>query len=171
MIQHTRVCKAFKFEKKGVTNNATFSGAAVLMQEGLFLVAKSVTKESENVAGAMFGLLGMMIASKLSSLAKMDYPYSVVTCNELPDQVRELQDFRNLKDKHRIVIVDRSEILGYMSSFLGGFKLVCTGEDIVLVGSKKKLKSFFDEYGYSEYDPTKKAEDQEPEAESQKVTF
>ena len=153
VMEHTKVCRRFKFEKKGITKNASFSGPVVLLGDGLFLVAKSVTTGSEVMTTALFGLLGALIASLSSSVAKMEFPYPAATCDELPDELRSLKAFGKLKEKHRIVVVQREDILGFTSSFLGGFKLVCAGEDIVLMGSKKKLKSSFLEHGYAEYEP------------------
>ncbi len=152
-MQHIRLCKKFKFKKKGSTKNASFSGPVVLMQEGLFLVAKSVTTESQGAAMALFGLIGALIASWFSSLDKINFPYPVVAYNDLPEQLRNVEGFGKLTEKHKIVIVKREQILGYTSSFFKGFKLICTGEEIVLLGSKRKLISSFVEYGYTEYKP------------------
>ena len=152
-MQHVRVSKSFKFDKSGTTKDALFSGPVVLMKEGLFLVAKKVTTDSQNVAMAVFGLLGALIASLFSSLNKINFPYPVVTCSELPELLREIEDFIRLKEKHKIIIVQREEILGFTSSFFKGFRLVCSGEEIRLMGSKKKLIANFVEFGYAEYKP------------------
>lgn len=152
-MRHTKVCTRFKFESKGITKNATFSGPVVLLPEGLFLAAKGVTTESANAAAAMFGLLGALLASLFSSLDKIEFPYPAVTCNDLPEQVRNLEGFGKLKEKHRIVIVKREQILGYTSSFFKPFTLICAGEDVVLLGPRKKLISVFSEYGYAEHKP------------------
>jgi len=152
-MQNIRVCSRFKFDKKGSTKNASFSGPVVLLQDGLFLVAKSVTTESAHLAMALFGLLGALFASFFSSLDNIKFPYPAVRCGDLPDQLRNIKGFGRLKEKYRIVIVKREEIIGYTSSFFGTFKLICTGEEIVLLGSRRKLISSFIEYGYAEYKP------------------
>lgn len=156
VMQQIRVCKSFKFAKSGTTKDASFTGPVVLMQEGLFLVAKKVTTNSHHVAGAVFGLLGVLIASLFDSLDKTTFPYPVVTESELPDALRDVESFGRLKEKHKIVILQREQILGYTSSFIKGFRLVCTGEEIRLMGSKKKLITSFVEFGYAEYKPEEK---------------
>ena len=152
-MQHVRVCNSFKFDKSGTTKDALFSGPVVLMQEGLFLVAKKVTTNSQNVAMAVFGLLGALIASLFSSLEKINFPYPVVTESELPQTLRDVEGFGRLKEKYKIVVVQREQILGYAYSFFKGFRLICDGEEIRLLGSKKKLIASFIEFGYAEYKP------------------
>ena len=152
-MQHKKIAKRFRFEKDGITKNATFSGPVVLLQDGLFLVAKSVRTQSAGTAMALFGLLGALFVSLFSSLSKINFPYPAITCAELPDQLRDIKGFGKLKEKHRIIVLRREEILGYKSSLFGGFKLICTGENIFLLDSKKKLISGFLEHGYVEYKP------------------
>lgn len=150
-MQHIKLCKSFKFDKRGTTKDASFTGPVVLMQEGLFLVAKKVTTNSHHIAGAVFGIIGVLIASLFDSLDKITFPYPVVTESELPPPLRDIEGFGRLKEKHKIVIVQREQILGYTCSFLKGFRVICDGEEIRLTGSKKKLIASFIEYGYMEY--------------------
>ena len=74
-MQHIKLCKRFRFDEKGSTKNASFFGPVVLLEDGLFLVAKSVTTQSANMLIAMFGLLGALLATLFSPLKKIKFPY------------------------------------------------------------------------------------------------
>ena len=150
-MQDTKICKSFKFDEKGTTKNATFSGAVIAFDAGFLLVPKSMQSQTGATMMAMFGLLGMLIASFSNNLKKVQFPYPTITYAELEQLFPGVGGLGRLKLDQRIVVLKRDQVLGYTASFWTGVKLVCSGEDVALMGSKKKIVAALAEFGYQEH--------------------
>jgi hypothetical protein len=99
----------------------------------------------------MFGLLGMLIASFSNNVKKVDFPYPTITYAMLEEIFPGVAGLGRLKPDQRIVLLKRDQVLGYTSSFWTGVQLVCSGENVSLMGSKKKITAALAEFGYQEH--------------------
>ena len=149
-MQDTTIAKSFKFEKKGSTKNATFSGPVIAFDDGFLLVPKKMQSETGAGMVAMFGLLGMLIASFSNNVKKVNFPYPTITHAELEQVFPGVGGLGRLKPDQRIVVLKRDQVLGYTASFWTGVQLVCSGENVSLMGSKKKIVAALAEFGYQQ---------------------
>ena len=150
-MQDTTISKSFKFDQKGTTKNATFSGPVIAFDDGFLLVPKSMQSESGAAMMAMFGLLGMLIASFSNKVSKVEFPYPTITYAELEQIFPGVGGLGRLKPAQRIVALKRDQVLGYTSSFWTGVQLVCSGENVSLMGSRKKIVAALADFGYQEH--------------------
>jgi hypothetical protein len=107
--------------------------------------------ESGAAMAASFGLLGFLIASLSNNVKKVEFPYPTITYGELDQIFPGLPGLGKLKPDQRVVVLKRGQVLGYTSSFWTGVQLVCSGENVALMGAKKKVVAALDEFGYQEH--------------------
>ena len=146
----TKICNSFRFDQKGVTKAATFTGPVVVFDDGFLLVPKSMQTQSGAQMTAMFGLLGYLIASLSSNVKKAELPYPTITYGELEQIFPGLPGLGKLKIDQRVIVLKREQVLGYTASFWTGVQLVCSGENVALTGARKKIVAALAEFGYQE---------------------
>ncbi len=150
-MQDTTIAKSFKFDEKGTTKNATFSGPVIAFDDGFLLVPKKMQSQSGTAIAVNFGLLGMLIASLFNNIKKVDFPYPTITYAMLEEIFPGVGGLGRLKPDQPIVLLKRDQVLGYTSSFWTGVQLVCSGENVFLMGSKNKITAALAEFGYQEH--------------------
>jgi len=149
--EYVLIAKSFNYGESPESKGVNFHGAIVAGSDGLVLCHDKHSYQSTTTVMAVFGLIGLAIQAFMNRNRTIDYPYTVLPVDEVPDGVRERFAGHKFKPKSVIAVIPRSSITSYKMGMLSKKFMLDNGTELNILAAVNKGMKRLPELGYEEH--------------------